>query len=690
MIGANDGGVDVTTTGGEPWYAPNLPIGQFYHVSADNRVPFHVAGALQDIGTAAGPSNSLNRSGIQLGDWYGVGGGEAGHTQSAPNDPNIVYAGEYLGYLSRFDYRTRQQRDVSPWPENPSGHGGEDMKYRFQWTAPIALSPHDAASLYYGANVLFKTTDGGQTWTTISPDLTRNDKSKQGWSGGPITGDNTGVETYCTIFAIAESARQEGVIWAGSDDGLVHVTRDGGKGWKNVTGAMAGFPEWGTVSAIEPSPFDAGSAYVVVDAHRLDDMHPYLFKTTDFGRSWTRLDGRLAPDVYLHAVREDPARKGLLYLGTERGVMFSSDDGAAWQPLQLNLPTVAVHDLLVKDDSLVLGTHGRSFWILDDLPVIRAMRPAIAAARAQLLPAPKATAWRYFDSGERRGAGQNPPAGALIYYFLKEKPKGDIVIEISEASGKRVRTLTSKPKTLDFSYEWEELEAETDPKKPDLEAEPGVRRAVWDLRWEGAAKIPNARLDAGEPKVGPRVLPGTYAVKLTVDGQPAGEQPLVVEQDPRLTVPREALAEQLAFALAIRDDIDRLTSMVSRLQSVSGQLAARSEVLKRDAKAGALVKVAAALRSKCEALEAKLHNPQAEVVYDILAQRGGAKIYSRISPLLGWASEGDGAPTQGMREVYAAQHAELLQYDAEFQVLMSNDLPSVNRLAASLGFGFVQ
>jgi photosystem II stability/assembly factor-like uncharacterized protein len=689
IIVANDGGVEITTTGGEPWYAPALPIGQFYHVSADTRVPFHVAGALQDIGTAAGPSNSLNRNGIQPGDWYGVGGGEAGHTQSAPNDPNIVYAGEYLGYLSRFDYRTRQQRDVSPWPENPSGHGGEDMRYRFQWTAPIALSPHDPNALYYGGNVLFKTTDGGQTWSVLSGDLTRNDRSKQQWSGGPITGDNTGVETYCTIFAIAESPKAAGVIWTGSDDGLVHLTRDGSKTWKNVTPAMTGFPEWGTVSIIEPSHFDAGTAYVVVDAHRSDDLRPYLFKTADFGQTWTRLDAKLAQDVYLHAVREDPARKGLLYAGTERGVVFSTDEGATWQPLQLNLPTVAVHDLIVKDDSLVLATHGRSFWVLDDLPVVRSMTPDVAARPAHLFAPTEALAWRFHSAGASHGAGQNPPDGAAIYYYLKDKPKGDITLEITDAAGKVVRTLTSRPKVLDFSYEWEELEADTDPRKPDLAVEPGSHRAVWNFNWEGAAKIPGAKLDAGDPKSGPRALPGAYTVKLTVDGR-AVSQPLTVKQDPRVTTAPEAMQQQLAFALAIRDDITRLTAIVVRLRSMSSQIQARGEALKNDARAADLVKAAVALRTKAEALEARLHNPLAQVVYDILAQKGGTKLYSRMSPLLEWATLGDGPPTQGMRDVYALQHEELQQCDAEFQSLLSGDLAALNKLAASLGYGFVQ
>ena len=309
IIDSNDGGVDISTNGGESWHAPPLPICQFYHVSVDNRTPYHVSGPMQDLGTASGPSNSLSAAGINLSDWHSVGGGETGFTAPDPSDPNIVYAGEYGGFISRYDHRTRQAKSIGVYPFDPSGHGAEDLKYRFQWTAPILVSPHDPKTVYHGANVLFKTSDAGLHWTPISPDLTRNDKSKQKWSGGPITGDNTGVEVYDTIFAIAESPKEKGLLWAGSDDGLVHVSRDGGQHWQNVTPKIA--PEWGTVASVEASPFEPATAYVVVDAHKLDDTKPYLFKTTDFGATWKRLGESLPANVNLHVVREDPKRRGL-------------------------------------------------------------------------------------------------------------------------------------------------------------------------------------------------------------------------------------------------------------------------------------------------------------------------------------------------------------------------------------------
>ena len=288
IIDSNDGGVDVSLNGGETWFAPPLPIAQFYRIDVDASVPYRVMGSMQDIGTGSGPSNSLATGGILLCDWHTVGGGEAGHVVADPSDANIVWASEYGGYITRYDRRTRQARNVSVYPYNPSGHGAEQLKYRFQWTAPILVSRHNPKVVYHAANILFRSDNSGRSWKPISSDLTRNDKSKQKWSGGPITGDNTGVEIYDTLFALAESPLKQGVLWVGSDDGLVHVSRDAGKTWANVTAGMKGIPEWGTVNCIEASPFDAGTAYVVVKAHRLDDFKPYLFRTTDYGKTWRR------------------------------------------------------------------------------------------------------------------------------------------------------------------------------------------------------------------------------------------------------------------------------------------------------------------------------------------------------------------------------------------------------------------
>jgi photosystem II stability/assembly factor-like uncharacterized protein len=691
MIDSNDGGVDLSTNGGTNWFAALLPIAQFYHISVDNRVPYHVAGTMQDIGTASGPSNSLSTGGIELCDWYGVGGGETGFTAPDPSDPNVVYAGEYGGYITRFDFRTRQARNVSGYPFNPSGHGAEDLRYRFQWTAPILISPHNPKAVYHAANVLFKTTNAGVSWKAISPDLTRNDRSKQKWSGGPITGDNTTAEYYDTIFALAESPKKQGILWAGSDDGLVHVSLDGGEHWENVTKNIPALPEWGTVVCIEASPFDAGTAYVVVDAHRLDDMQPYLWKTADYGKNWKSLTAGLASDIFLRVVREDPSRRGLLYLGTERGVMISPDGGSNWLPLRMNLPTVAVTDLIVKDNDLVVGTNGRSIWFFDDLTPVRELAPRLAKNQTSLdelmlLPTQPAVRWRYHTpiySPQEKGAGANPPRGAMIDYVLDREAKGEINMEILDAAGAIVQALTSKK--IDTGQP-----PEDDPDAPSerfkqtrLPTKTGLHRVVWDLRYQGANLIKGAKIDAGNPLLGPLALPGTYKVKLNVDDRSL-TRTLEIRPDPRVKLAAADLAEQLRFALALRADIARVTTIANHLRAVKRQIVAREELLKANLKAEPLVKQGKALVSKLDALEERLHNPRAQVVYDILAQKGGAKLYSQLGAMYEWIIEGDGQPTQGMREVYGEHVRELERLEGEWQGLVANELARLNDLAGQL------
>ena len=678
MINGNDGGVDLSWDGGESWYAPPLPLGQFYHVSVDNATPYHVSGAMQDLGTAWGPSDSLSDSGIRNADWFDIGGGEAGHTSSDISDPNIIYAGEYMGIITRYDHRTGMTRHVGIYPEDGSGHGAEDLKYRFQWTAPILVSPHDGKTVYHGANVLFRTNDGGQTWTAISPDLTRNDKSKQKWAGGPVTGDNTGVEWYDTIFAIAESPREKGLLWVGSDDGLVHVSRDAGAHWDNVT--PRGAPEWGTVDLIEASPWDAGTAYVVFDAHRLDNTKPYLYKTTDYGKSWKSLAGGLPNDVYLHAVREDPKKKGMLYIGTERGVSFSRDDGGTWQVLGLNFPTVAVHDLQVKNDDLVVGTHGRGIWIFDDLSIIRDWTKEIGDKDVFLFPVRPAIRWEERGGFHEDGHGENPPRGAVIAYSLKGKVEGDIRLDILDANSKVIRTISSRKD-----------EDETEPDDPDggsrkkarLTKEPNVQRVVWNLRTDGAEKIRKAKAE-GNPEGAIQVPPGSYTARLTV-GKTILSTPVEVKPDPRLGLTPADLEAQSKFVGEMQAQLTRLTGIVTQIQSVRDQLNVKIAALKRNDKAADWVKEAQGVIGKCDALEAKLHNPKAEVEYDILAK--GAMVYSRLAQLLAYTLSGSGAPTQGQREVFDIQRADLDKLDAEWRSLLTEQVQPVAKKADSFAPG---
>lgn len=685
---ASDGGVSLSWDGGKTWVRPPIPIGQFYHLSVDTRTPYRVMGSLQDFGTRAGPSNSLHSDGILLSDWGPVGGGEAGFVVADPEDPNIVYAGEYLGYLSRYDERTGQAPHVGIYPDNGSGHGAEDLRHRFQWTAPILISPHDAKLVYHASNFLQKTRDGGQSWETISPDLTRNDKSKQKWSGGPITGDNTGVEFYGTIFAIAESPLEAGVLWAGSDDGLVHVTRDGGKSWSLVT--PRGAPEWATVATIEASRWAAGTAYVVYDAHRLDDETPYIWKTSNFGESWTSLARGLETEVYLKVVREDSRKKGLLYLGTERGVMVSHDDGRNWEPLRLNMPTVAIADMVVAGDDLVVGTLGRSAWILDDLTPVRDMSADIAKMPAYLFAPRPAIRWTYASGpdGSEAGKASNPPKGVIVSYHLAEKPDEEVVLEVLDDEGKVIRRLSSEPEP---PY----LPADHPDAKPGqkqeaaLEAVAGFNRGAWDLAFAGATRIPGSTNDAGNVNVGPLVPPGVYRLRLTVGGESV-EQPLTVLADPRSDATLANLKSQSEFLLEVRDRISAVTADVERLRSITAQLQTRNKALGDDPRASRLLKLGENTIEKIVSIEKLLYNPNADVNYDILAGRdGGAKLYSRLGWLYRTALDHSGPPTQGMREVNSELSMLYRESKEALQRLIDDDISQLNDLAEEIGAGYL-
>jgi photosystem II stability/assembly factor-like uncharacterized protein len=705
MIGSNDGGVDISTDGGKTWYAPPLPISQCYHVSTDTSNPYRVMACLQDLGSACGPSRSLRGGGIGASEWYDVGGGEAGFAVPDPADPNVVYAGEYGGIMTRYDHRTGQARNITVNQFNPSGIDPAKMKYRFQWTAPILVSKHEPHTVYHGANVLFRSRDGGQTWDKVSGDLTRNDKQKQQWSGGPITGDNTGVEVYCTIFALAESPRQKGLLWAGTDDGKVWLTRDNCKTWTDLTLNVPDLPDWGTVACVEASPHDAGTAFLVVDNHRMDDYRPHVWKTTDFGKTWARITDGLDGAVHCHAVREDPKKKGLLYVGTERGVMYSPDAGKTWKPLQLNLPTVPVHDLVVKDDDLVLGTHGRSIWILDDLTPIRETTDAVREKAAHLYTVRPATRW-HVGSGSpttgflRQAAGQNPANGAVIWYHFAKEPKGAVKLEILDSKGTVIAKAAHKAspggKPGEPSPKDDEDDEDDEKPKRDMEAKAGLNRFVWDLTHDGADVIPSAPVDSGSAARGVPVAPGKYTVKLTAGGQ-TFTQEVEVKADPRLApskpapaptsdagVGSGALTDQEKLALRVRDDISRLSDTVARIRAIKKQIALRKELLKDNPEAKELLKKTEALEKKLDELEGKLHNPKARIPYDIFAARGGAMLYSQFAWLLTTLTDADGPPTKAQLELADELEKELNGHVATFEKLVKEDVVKLNEEARKL------
>jgi photosystem II stability/assembly factor-like uncharacterized protein len=545
------------------------------------------------------------------------------------------------------------------------------------------VSQHAPKTVYHGGNVLFRTTDGGQTWAPVSPDLTRNDKQKQAWSGGPITGDNTGAETYCTIFALAESPKQQGLLWAGSDDGLVHVSLDDAKTWTNVTANVPDLPDWGNVHCIEASPIDAQTAYLVVDNHRSDDYRPYAWKTTDAGKTWTKITAGLPTDVHLHVIREDPKKKGLLYLGTERGVMFSPDDGRTWKPFQLNLPTVPVHDLKVKDDDLVVCTHGRSFWILDDLTVVREWTDAMKKESVHLYSIRPTVRWSLGGSTlgrSRTTTCENADNAVVAWFQLAKAPKkGDVRVEVLDVNGKLVSKWIGELKDQPKPDE-EEDEPPTTERK--FKVTKGLNRFVWDVTYDGAETIKGAKADSGNPGRSIPARPGKYTVKLFL-GKDSFTQTAEVKADPRLDV-KVLSTEQTTLALSVRDDISKLSQTVNRIRAVQTQIGLRKKLLKDNDDAKMFLKDTEALGKKFSDLEAKLHNPKAKVVYDIFAAPGGAMLYSQLTFLQDNLANGDGAPTKAMTEMAADLTKQLAELVGEFDKLVA-ETTKLNDAAKSLG-----
>jgi photosystem II stability/assembly factor-like uncharacterized protein len=568
LINANDGGASVSLDGGKTWSTQeNQPTAQFYHVAVDNRFPYYVYGAQQDNSNLAVASFD-DEGVISRPDWYPAGGGESGFVVPDPRDANIVYS-DAEDFFSRFDKRSEQAQDISPWPVDNSGHAASELEHRFNWTSPLMLSPHDPDTVYAASEVVWKSTDHGMSWKIISPDLTRNDRSKQFASGGPITKDITSVEYYDTIFALSESPLKHGLLWVGTDDGLVQTSPDDGAHWLNVT--PKDLPTWGTVSMVEPSPYDAGGAYVAVDRHRMDDISPHAFRTADGGKTWTSIVSGLPEGAVVHVVRADPVRRGLLFAGTETGVFISFDDGASWRSLQLNLPPSPVHDLVIKGDDVVAATHGRSFWILTD---ITPLRQAGTEAGDFTLYTPQTAVRLHYPDGvdARRPVGENPPAGAIIDYVLKDDAKSEITLDIVDAQGKVVRHLSSTHTDKEIQPpEWPDQIIPNDL----IPAKAGMNRLVWDLRMNDPAQIPGAFYSGSEPR-GPLVPPGRYELRLTVNGA-TKTAPLTVIADPRRPGSEAAIAAKTALAVQTVADIDALHRAVNEVRAARKAIATTAE-----------------------------------------------------------------------------------------------------------------
>ena len=688
MIQSNDGGANVSFNGGRSWTEQDQPTAQFYRVALDNDFPYNVYGAQQDNSTIKIASRTTD-GGIDVTHWHAVGGGESGWIAPSPKDSNIVFAGSYGGLTTRYDHRTGQEQEVNPYPNNPMGSGADVLKYRFQWNFPLLFSPHDPNTLYAAGNVLFKSTDEGKSWQIISPDLTRNDKSKQAASGGPITKDNTSVEYYATIFALMESPVQAGTIWAGSDDGMVHVSRDGGKNWANVTPPESMMPEWIQINSLEASPHDPATAYIAGTMYKWDDNRPYLYRTSDYGRTWKKITNGIPDTAFTRVIREDPNKRGLLYAGTETGMYISFDNGERWQSFQLNLPVVPITDLAVhkREKELVVATQGRSFWILDDLPLLHQLIDAggFNSASETRLFQPKES-YRMAGGGgfgppsPTATIGRNPANGVVVYYSLKAKPTTNLELEFLDASGKSIKKFTQKV------VREGEASGQATPAPPPgeggfggggappLAMEVGLNRFVWDLRYSEATRFPGMILWAGNV-AGPKVSPGRYQVKLTVDGA-ALTKDFEVKADPRLTTTPADYAKQLEFGLKIRDKLTETHNAILQIRDVRKQV---EDLLKRVGTQSKTINDAGtALNKKLTMIEETLYQTKNQSNQDPLNYP--IRLNNKLAALGGVVSSADAAPTTQSYAVYdelvAAIDAEL----AKLAQTIKTDVPAFNQI----------
>ncbi|HWP37780.1 MAG TPA: hypothetical protein VNL18_09555 [Gemmatimonadales bacterium] len=688
MIVANDQGVAISTTRGRQWDRIQLPIAQMYHVTTDTKIPYNLFGNRQDGPSYVGPSNAVRAAGfggggggggniISRGEWHEVGGGESGWATPDPVDPDIVWSsasgrGSVGGIVVRYDMRSRQFRHVEIWPEVMSGSPAALAKYRFVWTAPLTISPHDHNKVYVGSQHVHATTDGGHSWQVISPDLTLNDRSKMGPSGG-LTPDNIGVEYAGVVFAIAESRLKPGLIWAGTNDGLVHVTRDGGRNWTNVTANITGLPAWGTISNIEPSRYDTGTAYITVDFHQMNNRDPWVYKTSDYGRTWRKITNGITPTPlsYAHVIREDPVRRGLLYLGLENALYVSFNDGESWQPLQNNLPPAPVYWMEIQEHfmDLVIATYGRGWWIMDDITPLQQLTPQVLAADAHLFELKPAYRFRpvtpHMGSSDDPVAGQGPPYGASINYWLKSAPEGDVTITIADASGQTVRTLRGTKNV-------------------------GINRVMWDLRDEPTPEVrlrvspvyapyvqipPEGRPAPMTQRLSILQPPGTYTVKLMVDGREYARQ-LIVRKDPNSAGTEADIAQQVALLGEIKRNTAETADMLNRIETIRWQLQNTARVAgdagNREAKAAV------------DSVEQKFIDLEWELHQIMVTGRGQEdiryphKLIQKLVYLAGGVATADFPPTTQAREVHAELTQRLAGYRARFDQLVRQDLATLN------------
>lgn len=666
MIEGNDGGVNVSLTGGTSWSSQmNQPTAELYRLAVDTRFPYRVYGAQQDNSTVSVPGRGSNPFDDGV-DFYSVGGGESGYIAVDPRNPDLVYAGSYGGYITRMDTRTRLVESIRAYPDSETGQRAADMKYRFHWNAPIRLSPHNADVIYHASQYIHRSKDKGQTWELISPDLTRNDKTKQDYSGGKgVTRDNTGTEVYDVIFAFEESPKVAGLLWAGTDDGRVHLSRDNGKTWTNIT--PPDMPEWACVNVIDLSAHDPGRAHIAAYKYRQNDFSPYIFRTDDYGKTWKKLtDGNngIPSNHFVRVVREDPERKGLLYAGTEFGMYISFDEGAHWQKFQLNLPITPITDLMIHQKDLIVATQGRGFYILDNLTPLH-----------QAMDAMKSTTFLFKPREAYRSGG----GVANIHYYFAEAPKEAVKIDILDAKGATVATFTGRPGA---SQETPAATPQQRAATPPVTANAGLNRFNWNLRYPAIFEIPQGITQWGGSNIPPKIVPGSYQVKIT-SGAWSQTQPLEVKSDPRLTTTVADYEEQLRLSREIGGRIRELYDTLAQLRDVKQQVTQLGDRLNKAGFGDDVAKAAKALNERFSELEGDLTQLQGSAGQDALNYPG--RIDNQWLVLYGTVAAPDSRPPRGAYDRYEDLKPELPRILDQIRQVFTTDLAKFNELVKSKG-----
>jgi photosystem II stability/assembly factor-like uncharacterized protein len=668
MIIGDDGGAQVSNDGGNNWTTyHNQPTAQFYRVSTDNHFPYRIYGAQQDNSSIRIPHRTGGNA-VTEKDWDALSIGESAHLAPDPLNDDVVFGGDYKGYMTMQDLATGQERSTNVYPDLPAGSGAEVMKYRFNWNYPVFFSPHNPKKLYACSNYLHVSYNGGESWEVVSPDLTRGEPETIKSSGGPITQDNTGAEYYANIFAATESPYTEGEIWIGSDDGYVNVSIDAGKNWKNVTPPMS--PKFNMINAVEVNPFVKGGAYIAATSYKFGDYTPYIYKTLDYGKTWTLITKNIPKEEFVRVVRADPKRKGLLYAGTEKGVWISFDDGENWQKMQINLPPVPIHDLAVKNDNLIAATHGRSFWLIDDLTPFHQINSAIAANEVILYK--PMTTYRMSGSNRRDAniEGQNHPNGVMIHYFIKKyDEKTEVKIDILESNGDTIRTFSNKAKE----------------KANLLTSKNGGDRFVWDMRYTGYKTFPGM-VFYGSPNQGPKAVPGKYQVRLTVNGQ-SQTQEFEIIKDPRLKTTQEDFQAQFDFLMKVRNKVTEVNEGIINIRKIKEDLTYLKNKMGEDPKNKDINEAIKKFEGELKTIESEIHQTKNSSVQDPINY--GIKLNNRLAHLMYEQAQGDFRPTKQGEEVRDKLTQEVDKEMIKLRNCIDNNLIKINQMTREKGTLFV-